>query len=271
MNAGSKTIHALLNGVIDYAGLFPPAGLDMTAAVRNYASYLAGEYSWMLGRFIVESARLDEFEKAAAPYFKGPAWKIGSLGIPEKLSEEHGFVVDAIELKAARICDIQPVGGVETYFEIPAAMPLEAAIEAVGKVGARAKIRTGGLTAEAFPDGVRIARFLSVCKKAGVAFKATAGLHHPIRGVHACGTMHGFLNVFLAATLIFTGGSEDDAVQLLEENSIRAFGFRDEAVIWRPHQFTLEQIRSTRERLAISFGSCSFEEPVRELVTLGLL
>ena len=51
-------LRALLEGVFDYAGLFPPARLDMAETVRNYARYLDDEHAWMLGRFIVPTARL---------------------------------------------------------------------------------------------------------------------------------------------------------------------------------------------------------------------
>ena len=50
--------------VVDYAGLFPPAGLDMRAAVGNYARYAAGPWAWALGRFIVPVSRLEELERA---------------------------------------------------------------------------------------------------------------------------------------------------------------------------------------------------------------
>jgi hypothetical protein len=276
----SGPLRELLAGVIDYAGLFPPAGLDMTTAVRNYASYLAGEYSWMLGRFIVSSVRLEEFGKAASRYLSDKKWKIGILGKPGTWLDESGFEVDAIELTAERIKDIQPFAGADTYFEVPVtAPPLERMIEAIGRTEAKAKIRTGGLTAAAFPEPAGVAHFQWLCHRAGVAFKATAGLHHPLRGVHpfTCdpesqrGIMHGFLNVFLAAVLIFTGASEQDATRLLEERSPDAFGFDEDSVHWRSFQFTRQQIQNARKSFAISFGSCSFEDPVRELGALGLI
>ena len=57
-------LHALLDGLIDYAGLFPPAKLPMGDAVRNYAAYLRSEHEWMLGRFICPVSRLEEFRGA---------------------------------------------------------------------------------------------------------------------------------------------------------------------------------------------------------------
>jgi hypothetical protein len=278
MTTNATPLRALLTELIDYAGLFPPAGLDMAAAVRNYASYLSGRYSWIVGRFVVPAGRLDEFAKAAAPYTGGNDWKVSVLGAPTAPLPGRGYAVDAVEVRADRVKDIHVPGPAMTYFEIsPAAPRLEALIEAIAKVGARAKIRTGGLTADSFPEAARVAHFQWLCQKAGVAFKATAGLHHPVRGPHpftyelgsARGLMHGFVNVFLAAAMIFAGASEPDATRLLEECSPDAFHFDNESVNWQSYRITREQIQSARERFAISFGSCSFEEPVRELAALA--
>jgi hypothetical protein len=275
----ANPLRALLHEAIDYAGLFPPAGLDMAAAVRNYSSYLAGEYSWMLGRFVVAAGRIDEFERAAARYLAEHEWKVAILGKPDRPPQGRGFAVDAIELRAERIKDIAPVFSLDTYFEVPPAIPVATAIESIGRAHARAKIRTGGLTAEAFPETSRVAHFLALCQRAKVAFKATAGLHHPVRGVHpftydpgsATGVMQGFLNLFLAAALLFAGGSEQEASEILEESSPNAFRFDDQGAYWRSWQISREQIQNARTNFAISFGSCSFEEPVRELAGLGLL
>src|SRR6185503_6096765 len=78
-------------------------------------------------------------------------------------------------------------------------------IAALAGHSAAAKVRTGGVTPEAFPAPGKLAEFISACHGAGVPFKATAGLHHPVRAEYpltyepGCprGVMHGFLNVFL--------------------------------------------------------------------------
>jgi len=73
-------LDALLTGLVDYAGLFPPAGLDMRAAVRAYDAYRRGPHTRLLGSFVVPAARLDEFgaEAAALGADRGadPAWMV---------------------------------------------------------------------------------------------------------------------------------------------------------------------------------------------------
>jgi hypothetical protein len=247
----------------------------MATAVRNYASYRDGEYAWVLGRFIVPAVRLSEFDHAVAG-LPGP-WRLSCVG--QAILPAAGFPagstrsVESIELKIENSQDIRPAA-IPTYFETPADC-----IPHLAAVGARSKIRTGGLTAGMFPSSADLARFLSICAAAKVPLKATAGLHHPIRSVHPftyepdspSGMMHGFLNVFLAAALLYSGGSENDAVETLEETSPGAFLFDEESVNWHSHRLSTEQLRAARENFAIGFGSCSFEEPIADLKAIGVL
>jgi len=251
-----NSARALLNGLIDYAGLFPPASLDMAAAVRNYASYRDGEHSWMLGRFIVPAPRLAEFDAASDQY--SGLWRLSVLG-----ATQHADV-ESVELKIERPNEIQRAALV-TYYELPRFD--ESFFTAIAQAGARAKIRTGGLTPAAVPSSAELARFLILAAAANVPFKATAGLHHPIRSE----TMHGFLNMFLAAALVYKGGTESGALATLDETSPEAFRFDDDGVSWHSHRLTAAQIRDARQNFAIGFGSCSFDEPVADLRTIGLL
>ena len=112
-----------------------------------------------------------------------------------------------------------------------------------------------------------------------MAFKATAGLHHPLRGDYpltyeagsARTTMFGFLNVFLAAAFARFGLSEDGVRELLAETSPEVFHFDEEGVTWRAHQLTLQRLDVARNQFSLAYGSCSFEEPVAELKKIGLL
>jgi hypothetical protein len=240
-----RSLHALLEHLIDYAGLFPPAALTMQDAVRNYARYRDGEHAWALGMFVVPQARVPEVPKE---------FPLSILGVDEvKATTEE-------ELAAF------PTG---VYVEIADI----ALLDAIARRGLRAKIRTGGITPDAFPAIANVAEFLRACKAKGVAFKATAGLHHPLRCVKPLtyepnaplGTMHGFLNVFLAAAL------SDQAEAVLAENDPGAFAFDDDGASWRGHRVSTEEIIAMRRDFATSFGSCSFEEPIGDLQALGWL
>jgi hypothetical protein len=149
----------------------------------------------------------------------------------------------------------------------------------VAGCGRRGKIRTGGETADKFPAPESVIEFIRLCAEANVPFKATAGLHHPLRSVHwftyqpdsPSGIMHGFVNVFLAAAFVRTGMETALAVQLLEEQSAEAFHFDLDGVSWRKHRLSRREIEAARQRFAVSFGSCSFTEPVDDLKSIRLL
>jgi hypothetical protein len=117
------------------------------------------------------------------------------------------------------------------------------------------------------------------CKTHGVAFKATAGLHHPVRSEHPltyeanspCGVMHGFINVFLGAPLLECGISKDQLVAVLDETDARHFSFSGDFAHWGKLFVNQDDVAGTRQHFAMSFGSCSFEEPIQDLQKLSLL
>ncbi|HJS47749.1 MAG TPA: hypothetical protein VJ773_07180, partial [Gemmatimonadales bacterium] len=140
-----------------------------------------------------------------------------------------------------------------------------------------AKIRTGGVTPDAIPAPARVARFLAGCARLRLPFKATAGLHHPIRADYPLtyapdaprATMFGYLNLFLAAALLHAGGSEEDAARLLEETRLSAFTFGEHGVRWDGYRLSLADLAESR-RYALGVGSCSFDEPLADLAAAGL-
>lgn len=300
----NNSLQALLTGLIDYAGLFPPAALTMETAVRHYAEYLQAEHSWMLGRFIVPMNRLDEFERAATPLLpKGnpvQPWhisalagsdlttdlnRIGDFNYLHATDENAGAaVIDAVELKATKADEIRRAmrllpRSLASYFEIPVTADPTELVLALAQTGALAKVRTGGVNAQAFPSTTDLARFISACAAERVAFKATAGLHHPLRAIYRLtyepdselAVMHGFLNVFLAAAFARFGLSDDGIRELLEETSPAAFRFDGEGIIWRTHELTLQRIEVVRHTFAMGYGSCSFDEPIADLRKIGLM
>ena len=294
----AASLRALLDGIVDYAGLFPPASLDMRAAVLNYREYLASSEAWALGRFVLPIARLAEYEDARRGTQGGelgsPPWRLSGLTGGDTLADiaraaEFNVmggpdVIDALETKLGTVDDIRRVasrltGDMELFVEVPVREDPLALLRAVADVGAKAKIRTGGTTEDAFPSSREVARFIRRCAEVGAPFKATAGLHHPIRARYHLtydpnapeGVMFGFLNVFLAAALLRAGASEDDAVGMLETTDAGDLLFDDFGLSWREHRLTTDQLRVARRSLARSFGSCSFSEPVDDLRALALI
>jgi hypothetical protein len=293
----TPTLHTLLAGLIDYAGLFPPASLSMAEAVANYASYLEGPDAWALGRFVVPVARLDEMAADAARYTGARAqpWRLSALA-GEDLADDAArirtfnaahagrLLVDVVELRAPNGKAIDAAARAFSpecvvYLELPLDDDSRPLHELVRRAGARAKARTGGTSAAAFPDAPQLARFIARCARLGIPFKATAGLHHPLRGEYRLtyaadaptGTMFGFLNVCLAAAFALTGFDEPTLVQVLEERDPSAIGFWDRTVRWRDRQISFAHVTGARASLALAFGSCSFREPLDDLHRLGLL
>ena len=287
-------IEPFLNRLIDYAGLFPPAGLDMLTSARNYVSYRSARYAWVVGRLIIPVARLTEFNAAlmevggdehltpclVSALSTGDAQQDARLisGLDKRVA-----VVDVLEWKAANLDDVHrllsaPVQKTTLYVEFPL-KDCRQIIPALKEGNARAKIRTGGVTADAIPSVEQIAEFLVTCAEAKVPFKATAGLHHPLRSIQrltyepgsASALMHGFMNVFVAAIIAYYGAAEETVLAVLKEHDPTAFRWSGHALAWRDQELSAEQIRAARENFAIGFGSCSFTEPIADLLDLGWL
>jgi len=288
-------LETLLHSLIDYAGLFPPAGLDLPTAAANYAAYRGGEDAWALGRFVVPTARLRDLDALdGARVEPGAAWRIAALAgadLDADLREISGFnqrqhgraVADTIELKAATGVAISDAlaridGQLDAFIEIPIGDDPARLIEAIAAARGRAKVRTGGITADAFPQPTQLLRFIRRCIEANLPFKATAGLHHPLRGAYrltyqpdsGCATMFGFLNVFLAAAFLRHGMRDADGLELIEESSPASLHVADQGIAWRSHRLDDASLRYARG-FALAFGSCSFREPMDDLRAMRLL
>jgi len=292
-----RMIRPLLAGIVDYAGLFPPASLAMSKAASNYALYRNGTHAWMLGRFVLPVSRLTEFafavqqmpveSETSTPWklsvLVGVDW-LGEMRIVEEFNRKMTFAkIDAVETRASKAEEISRfqqgvTAGMEVYIEVPVDSDPEL-LAAIASAGVRAKVRTGGRTAEVFPTTANLVRFIQRCVTAGVRFKATAGLHHPMRSSYRLtyapnspsGPMFGFLNVFLAAAFARQGMSATELALVLEEQSPEAFQFDGNTILWRGHLLEQQDIEMARATVATSFGSCSFREPVDELTSLGML
>jgi hypothetical protein len=301
-----NAVRVLLDSIVDYAGLYPPSAVDMATAVRSFAHYRVSGSGWMLGRFICPATSLPQFSQQAEQYLPRDAgaigWRLsvtGSGNLDDDLEaiaefnerhrvcfDEYGAIVDAYEVKATSVADIQAIhdvipAGIRTFIEVPVHNDPTELLSAIAASGRRAKIRTGGVTSEAFPSSQHIARFLEACARTGVTAKATAGLHHPLRGAHPLTyesespstVMYGYMNVFLASALVACGAPTRDIVAMLDERDPGNIVFSQTHCHWsggtRPYALERGFIAQMRERGLTSFGSCSFTEPLNETRALG--
>jgi len=290
------SLRALLEGLIDYAGLFPPAELDMERAVRKYIEYHDGEDVWMLARFVVPATQREEY-LASLPENPEPL-ALSVLARSDSIRENASLLpADSFETRLpvefiagrdersfagwvneAR-GELTAAGCPEAMLYLEAAPPeaMDAVIGGIALSGDHRigyKIRTGGLEPEAFPPADELAAVVIACRDAGVPFKATAGLHHPIRHFDEdLGTrMHGFLNLFGGAALALEHGLDAAALtRILEDEDPRSWRFQDDALRWRELSAPAETVRRARRTLATSFGSCSFDDPRKDLRALKLL
>jgi hypothetical protein len=297
------SVRAFLSGIIDYAGLFPPAKLPLDRAIGNYADYRAGRDAWMLGRFVIPAARLGELDphvrlfsprsplvlsvlgrggEAVEPFLAGMA---DDLQAVSAFRDHHGgaVVVDAYEVKlppnmflnpAAEglqsrlsgmsvFCETQPTRGISFF-----------AFAALRGTTAGVKLRCGGLEASAFPEPAQVAHAIAACRDNGLSLKFTAGLHHPIRHFDRdLGTkMHGFLNVFGAGVLTHALRLDEGQVrQIIEDEEPSHFVFDEQGFGWKQDHALTDDILAARRQFVVSFGSCSFDEPRDDLRALAIL
>lgn len=315
----TESLRPLLDRWLDYAGLFPPAGLKMFPAVRTYRRHREGPHAWMLARFICPVARLEELVEARRE--AGAAdepWILSTLapsepgaesfarGLATPIHRARRFAVSQVpltpdtletalppalapgETEAVVSATADAVLAEETpydhlFLEIPRGEAWRDRVRAVAGAASRwnargsgqvgLKIRMGGDTPDAVPSPADTAAFLAEAHAAGVPLKATAGLHHPVRH-HAAGgrhaPMHGFLNLFFAAALLREGATPDELVRVLCDEDPHAFDLGPQPA-WRDRPLTPAALADTRRGFMLSVGSCSFDEPVEDLIALGWL
>ncbi len=234
----SDARRAALSALIDHAPTFPPASLPGPDAIDEDRRARAAEHAWMLARLVWPASRLDELEgedRALSVLLDGPY--------------DGDLRAEAVETRWD--AGLDGLGG-EAYVELPLGDGLEERIAALAERGLRAKVRCGGAEV---PTAEALGRFLSACRAAGVPFKATAGLHHPL----ADAGQHGFLNVIAACAF-------EDAAALSEPVELDPDGLR-----WRDRLAGPDELERVRREQLVAVGSCSFFEPVDDLKELGVL
>jgi hypothetical protein len=261
----------LLGRLIDHAALFPPASMDMPDAIEADRRARASEHAWMLDRFICPASRLGELPREAPRLSVVLDGGEGDLeGVAEAIAAGREVELVEARIDPAWIPDTQALvreklTGVQAYWELAPGRGLRGAVAAVREAGAGAKIRCGG---ETVPPVEAVAAFVAACRDAGVRFKATAGLHHPIR----LGERHGFLNLLAAAVFAHADGlAEAELTALLAEEDPAAFSVDASGLAVHGLRAGPAAIAAARAELFAAYGSCSFDEPVDDLIALGVL
>lgn len=302
----AASLRALLEHSIDYAGMFPPASLGLEAAVANQANYVRLDDRWMLNAFVLSVAEFTAVRQFLSQFEPGTPLSVSALG--PKTQNANAFLdaleetddairslsahnVDLIRISQLEMCLPDDVdldllrearsilGELPAFFEAPAERA-EKTIALVSEHNSNTdqptfgyKMRTGGVTADAFPSSAQIAHAMVAPATHQVPIKFTAGLHHPIRQYReeVQTKMHGFLNVLGAAVL--AAEHKWDAAQtavMLDDEDPSSFSFSDESFSWRDWSIQVRRLRD-RRKFVTTFGSCSFDEPRQDLQALGLM
>jgi hypothetical protein len=268
----ARVSHALFGALIDHAALFPPASLDMPTAIAADRAARASEHAWILDRFICPASKLGELPREAPRLSvvldggEGDLEAVHEAGVAGRVVElveariDPAWIPDTQELVRSKLGE-----GLRAFWELAPGRGLRGAVAAVREARAGAKIRCGGATV---PPVEAVAEFIAACRDAAVPFKATAGLHHAIRA----GEAHGFLNLLAAAVFAHADGlTAEELVPLLAEEDAAAFTVDADGLAVHGHRADAEAIAEARRDLFVAYGSCSFDEPVADLVALGVV
>jgi hypothetical protein len=304
--AVSGSLRALLTQAIDYAGMFPPCSLALDPALRNQAIYVRSPEAWMLNGFVLPIEKFDSVTHLLSHFDRHHPLRVAALG-PKTTSRDTFLVALANAATAIRSfsknnTDLVSVSHLEMFLpddvdsaslkeakaivrEVPVfwEAPPERGEQTIALIAGHNseenmptigyKLRTGGVTADAFPSSAQIARALVAGAARQLPIKFTAGLHHPIRQFRdeVKTKMHGFINVLGAAVLSAEHQWDaDQAVMMLEDEDPRSFSFTDNFFAWRDWKIDTERLQN-RRKFVRSFGSCSFDEPHDDLRALGFL
>ncbi len=298
--AGS--LFAFLERILDYAGMFPPAGLPLEEALQNYLEYQKQPESFLLGKFICPVSKLEELKASlgrpqspvglsftatkstdilsglysdleSLRQQKAPCYSFDILELPlpvdfaNQLTSKFGNQLKEANALVSRI-----------FLEIPSSGDLESNTSQLLEFlthypESGVKIRCGGPKLTDVPAPEKVVNVLGSCAGANVPLKATAGLHHPFCSwENSQAQRHGFVNLFAAGILASNHQiTEQTLLEILTDNDPNHFHFEGTAFRWGDLSVSMAQIRAARQARITSFGSCSFSEPIADLHALNWL
>jgi hypothetical protein len=302
----AASLKALLAHSIDYAGMFPPCSLGLESALRKQAEYVRSPDAWMLGAFVLSIEQFNATKQLLSQFDAQHPLRVAALG--PKTARADAFLdaledadtairslsrhnvdlisishlemflpndVDVASLKEAKSI----LGDLSIFWEAPPdragqSIALLAEFNSDADLATFGfKLRTGGVTADAFPTSMQIAKALVTPATHQLPIKFTAGLHHPLRQYReeVQTKMQGFLNVLGAAVLAAEHRWDTNQTAImLEDENVDSFSFTDDFFAWREWRIDTKRLEY-RRKFVVSFGSCSFDEPREDLRALGFL
>ena len=302
-----ESIKLFLTKLIDYAGLFPPAKLELESALKNYSKYIQCNDNWMMSQFIIPVHLLEEITaELMVGFSKSNPLKLSILSGElskevEKLNQFQNLYSEKVYysgletriqnrstfnqlLDSILVIQLKYNFTLATFFELP---PCENWVEnmkstneaisqfnKINNTNFGFKLRCGGVEAHMFPSADSIAETIISCINFEIPIKFTAGLHHPIRHYNESlkTKMYGFFNIFIGGMLTKKYGFDSNkCVEILKDESLGNFKFSNDKLSWKEYSLNNFEIKHFRKNNFISFGSCSFNEPREDLIKLGII
>lgn len=276
------TIPPLVARLCDDAAIFPPGNLPLEEAVPAHLRHLESAHAGLVGPFVIGAAALDRLVPLVADLpqasFEVSLTVPSPDGVADALATADGvpaLLVRTVEVavpEGVPAADVIPlldvaVAGredVEVYVELPRDDRRPALVERLTGTRYLAKLRTGGVRADLHPDEAELAAAVVTLTRAGVPFKATAGLHHAVRHT-APGTgfeQHGFLNVLAAVDAALSGADAAEVAAVL--------ALRDGQQVADRVRAPRNGVASVRQQFR-SFGTCSIDDPLDDLTALRVV
>jgi hypothetical protein len=325
---------ALFEGLLDYAGLYPPATLAANDALAHYVAYRSQPYGWLLSRFVLGASHLSEigelsqygFSKdaplaialvsreamadiarlIASPLLRDGCGVLSSVEVvvdPSRSIREQCREVQQLLTALQRFLSLSESPAL--FFEVPYGEAWDVSFSALLEVLQELrrepshgeeksiigfKLRCGGASPSATPPPSLVSLVLSCCANLGVPVKFTAGLHQPFRhqvpavdgGLEQ--VAHGYFNLLFAALVAAHDREEgnrgerssrsvtaEELSSLISEVRSQHPQFTEQGLEWQGHFLSTETISRLRATQVISFGTCSFVEPLEEALKRGWL
>ena len=302
----TDSLKLFLTKLIDYAGLFPPANLNLIPALKNYRTYIECEDYWIMSQFIIPVNELENISDSEMEIFNNKfqldlSILSGNLfndidklkSFKSKYSNKIAF--SGLESRIGKIAELQELLSstiftinnenlnLATFFELPYGDDwvenMQIAVKTISDFNKKNqsnfgfKLRCGGIKAEMFPEPPFVSNAIIHCIKNDVPMKFTAGLHHPIRHYNESvkTKMYGFINIFIGGMLAKKYNlSPSELTEILIDENENNFSFTNDLIIWDKLKLNKDQIMNYRKYNFISYGSCSFDEPRKDLTNLGI-